>query len=59
MTSALPSPGHIATAAALQSLHVQRDRPDRCWWCFRLWPCPDRAWADRVLQLAREVRGDA
>lgn len=57
MTSAVPTSHHIATAAALQSLHVQRDRPGRCWWCYRPWPCTDRVWADRVLRLARDVRG--
>jgi len=57
-----PSSSHIATAAAMQALHVQLPGqldPDGCWWCFRRWPCPDWTWSQRVLRLAREVRRGA
>lgn len=52
---AAPTDRHIETARDLKGLHVQltdRAAAPTCWWCFRPWPCPDRAWSDRTLQLA-------
>jgi len=49
-----PTASQIGTAAGLKSMHSASDRGTTCAWCFRQWPCRDRAWADRILTLARE-----
>jgi hypothetical protein len=51
-----PTSSQIAVAAGLARMHTRSEYRDECAWCFRRWPCPDRAWSDGVLRLARQVR---
>lgn len=48
----------LATARRLRALHQQQKfpEPDICGWCLKRWPCPDRRWAERVIQTAANNR---
>jgi hypothetical protein len=54
-----PSSSQIGVAVGLAQMHTKSTRREQCAWCFRIWPCPDRRWCDRILRLAREARHGA
>lgn len=55
----VPTAGQIGCAVGLTSMHTKHEYRDECAWCFRLWRCPDRVWADNILRLAHEApRGE-
>lgn len=47
-----PTAGQLGVAEGLRTMHTRADERPDCAWCFRAWPCPDRAWADRIVRLA-------
>lgn len=52
-----PTSSQIGVAIGLAQMHTRSANRQECAWCFRVWPCPDRRWSDRILRLAREARG--
>lgn len=60
MTDAEPEPpltsSQIGSAIGLREMHTKSEYREKCAWCFRQWPCPDRRWSDRILRLARGAR---
>ena len=54
----VPTSSQIGVAVGLAQMHTKSNLREQCAWCFRIWPCPDRHWCDRILRLAREARRD-
>jgi hypothetical protein len=48
-----PTRGQIDVAVELVQMHPKSSRREKCAWCARALPCPDRRRCDRIL--AREA----
>lgn len=53
-----PTAERVATARRFLQMHPRVFVPEpACQWCLKRYPCPDAAWAIRVLRRAQLERG--